>query len=85
MGYFGFRITRATLNGHRNELMKLRYLTQRRPVTAEQVNEFAKKHQLNMPEAKRLLTKQKGPTLQYWNEDGNNWCDVEQIMEYVEE
>ena len=64
--------------------MKLRYLTQRRSITSNQVVEFAKQHRLGLTEAKRLLTKQKGPTLQYWDEDSNNWCDVEQVMEYVE-
>lgn len=60
--------------------MKLRYLTRRNYVNAEQVRVYALEQQLSMTGAKNILEAKLGPTLQY-EEDGV-WKDVVHIDEY---
>jgi hypothetical protein len=63
--------------------MKIRYLTRQNQVTAEQVEQYAREHNLPKIVVKQQLENKVGPVLQYWNEN-TGWCDAESVTEYRE-
>ena len=64
--------------------MKLRYLTTKHEVTSEKVREYADKHCIPCSEAKTILVNERGPILEYYDEDCATWFEVKHITEYRE-
>ena len=60
--------------------MKIRYLTKKNQVTAEQIENYAREHNLPKIMVKQQLENKIGPVLQYWDEN-TGWTDVEYVTE----
>lgn len=54
--------------------MKLRWVVERRTITAEQVRAYSEKYDVPMMQAKKELTKESKPVLQYY--DNGTWQNV---------
>lgn len=54
--------------------MKLRWVVERRTITAEQVRAYSEKYDVAMMQAKKELTKESKPVLQYY--DNGIWQNV---------
>lgn len=63
--------------------MKLRYLTTMRNVTAEEVESYAREHNLPKMMVKQTLQNKVGPVLEYYDEDTKTWYEVKHVTEYV--
>ena len=65
--------------------MKLRYLTIKTHVTAEEVSTYAHENQLTLMQAKNLLEKKTAPMLQYWDGQLMDWVIVPYETEFLTE
>lgn len=63
--------------------MEVRWVIRRKKVTAAQVAAYRDEHSVTMEAAKRILTDERGPTLQYRIGIGYEWHDVP--IEVIEE
>ena len=64
--------------------MKLRYLTTMHEVCVEEVEAYAKEHNLPKFMAKKTLHNKVGPVLEYYDEDTKTWYEVKHVTEYIE-
>lgn len=63
--------------------MKLRWLTKRSQVTADDVRCYLERNEhVSMMEAKRRLENVTGPVLQYFDKGAGVWVDVPHVTEY---
>lgn len=57
-------------------MTELRWVIRKKKVTAAQVSAYREEHGCTMEDAKRKLTNEQGPTLQYRISIGYPWKDV---------
>lgn len=63
--------------------MKLRWVTKKNHVTADEVRKYCEKnHTRQLKSAKEILENEEGPTLQYFDEVTGDWEEVEEVLEY---
>ena len=63
--------------------MKLRWVTKKNRVKAEEIKKHFHDHHCRwLQESKDILENVEGPTLQYFDEDTRQWEDVPYVLEY---